>query len=249
MRFFSWLAGSVKPQTSDVYFNGIRSFFLHMSEGKLDLQEHFWVLNRVRMGIRRCFSSSPRQAAPVLPVHLERIYSSLNLAVEQDARDWTLFITAFAGFLRRSEVASLTRADISFDTGCVRLRILRSKTSDTPSTVVLGQRTDKRFCPVFWLTHWLARTLQGALPSHSLFAISKQQVGNRLRHWLDRNGVPTGEFSGHSLRRGGASAAAAAHVPEHLIKLHGRWKSDAYLQYLVPTRDEVLSVSTFPLLH
>ena len=34
------------------------------------------------------------------------------------------------------------------------------------------------------------------------------------------------DFGLHSLRAGGATAAANAGVPDHLFKHHGRWKSE-----------------------
>jgi hypothetical protein len=39
-------------------------------------------------------------------------------------------------------------------------------------------------------------------------------------------------FAGHSLRRGGATSLALRGVPDHLIKVLGRWRSDCYQRYL-----------------
>ena len=39
-------------------------------------------------------------------------------------------------------------------------------------------------------------------------------------------GYPAEQFGLHSLRAGGASAAANPDVPDHLFKRHGRWKSE-----------------------
>ena len=46
---------------------------------------------------------------------------------------------------------------------------------------------------------------------------------------LDRLRVleyPADQFGVHSLRQGGATAAAGSGVPDRLFKHHGRWKSD-----------------------
>ena len=40
------------------------------------------------------------------------------------------------------------------------------------------------------------------------------------------------DFSGHSLRRGGATFAFQCGIPSELIKLQGDWRSDAYMLYL-----------------
>ena len=48
-----------------------------------------------------------------------------------------------------------------------------------------------------------------------------------------------GLYNTHSFRIGAASDAAASGMPQHLIKLRGRWSSEAYLSYLRPTPQEV----------
>ena len=56
---------------------------------------------------------------------------------------------------------------------------------------------------------------------------------------LDRN-----LFGLHSLRSGGASAAAGAGVPDRLFKRHGRWRSEnAKDGYIKDSLESRLSVS------
>ena len=45
-------------------------------------------------------------------------------------------------------------------------------------------------------------------------------------------GFDSSRFSTHSLRIGGASALAAAGVPDYIIQLMGRWKSICFLMYI-----------------
>ena len=40
------------------------------------------------------------------------------------------------------------------------------------------------------------------------------------------------KFTGHSFRRGGATALAAKGVPDWVIQMLGRWKSDSYKKYI-----------------
>ena len=51
-----------------------------------------------------------------------------------------------------------------------------------------------------------------------------------LRKGLQTAGLEMSWFSGHSLRIGAATSAAAAGVPDHLIKMLGRWQSEAYVR-------------------
>ena len=52
-------------------------------------------------------------------------------------------------------------------------------------------------------------------------------------------GLPYSSLKGHSFRIGVASTAAAAGLPDWLIKVLGRWSSDCHQLY-IPTLQNVL---------
>ena len=57
-------------------------------------------------------------------------------------------------------------------------------------------------------------------------------------------GFDTTKFSLHSLRSGGATAAANAGVADRLFKRHGRWRSETAKDgYVKDSRDALMSVS------
>ena len=61
--------------------------------------------------------------------------------------------------------------------------------------------------------------------------ISYSNMRELLKKKLEQLGFPAADFSLHSLRAGGATAAAAAGVPDRVFKKHGRWKSeDGYVE-------------------
>jgi len=73
-------------------------------------------------------------------------------------------------------------------------------------------------------------------------------------HLLQDDGIVNGEvvtarismedYSLHGLRAGGATAAAAAGIPDRVFKHHGRWKSDnAKDGYVEDSLEKHLSVS------
>ena len=68
-----------------------------------------------------------------------------------------------------------------------------------------------------------------------------------LKKTLPACGFDPSQYSGHSYRRGGASHAFVCKVPDAMIKLHGDWKSNAYLRYFeIPfdVRLKIMSVMT-----
>ena len=61
---------------------------------------------------------------------------------------------------------------------------------------------------------------------------------------LNELGFDSSQFGLHSLRAGGATAAAKTGVPERLFKCHGRWKSKSAKDgYVKDSREALLSVS------
>ena len=81
------------------------------------------------------------------------------------------------------------------------------------------------------------------VPKESLEPLASTSPCHLIKAWLKRINVdPTG-YGSHSLRRGGATAAAAALVRFHVLKRHGRWKSDTVYLYIVDGPEEQLGVS------
>ena len=100
-----------------------------------------------------------------------------------------------------------------------------------PSTSLLGLTTE---CPAARTPVPLFRFLA---PDGSLQVLSQSIFIRELKSCLSAIGVPEDKYSGHSLRRGGASFALQCGLPVNLIKLQGDWNSNAYERYLQPSLD------------
>ena len=74
----------------------------------------------------------------------------------------------------------------------------------------------------------------------------KQQFVARVRRALSSSGIDPSHYSGHSFRIGAATTAAAAGVPDHVIKTLGRWESSAYLLYIRTPREGCLVLKLPP---
>jgi len=105
------------------------------------------------------------------------------------------------------------------------------------------------FCMVRCMEAWLQHTahLDPAAPLFPRDDGKHMRSGTprgRLTYWLNIIGEPDVKaFGFHSLRAGGATAAAKAGVPVHLIKQHGNWSSDAVYAYIRPDTAERISAS------
>ena len=54
---------------------------------------------------------------------------------------------------------------------------------------------------------------------------------------------PTVKIGTHSMRAGGATLAANSGIAERLLKRHGRWRSDAYNNYVADSLENKLQVT------
>ena len=169
-----------------------------------------------------------------------------------------IWLLAFAAFLRFDELAKLVRSDVKIEDDMLKLFIQSSKTDqyrDGAWIVVASSR--KATCPVAMMNRYLDRA--GLSCDSPLFCqLSKTKCGykprskglsySRLRELVleaFKDIVPDISAIGtHSLRSGGATAAANAGVSDRLFKRHGRWASESakhgYVQDSLSSR---LSVS------
>ena len=142
----------------------------------------------------------------------------------------------------------------------MKIRIVSSKTDQfRQGDELLVARTNTPTCPVTMLERFMCRTGMASNDERFLFRpIQKTKMGEKLRESgkisytclrglfckkLGELGFPVEVFGLHSLRAGGASAAANAKVPDRLFKRHGRWRSentkDGYIKDDVESRLEV----------
>ena len=73
--------------------------------------------------------------------------------------------------------------------------------------------------------------------------VSAAALLKRMRDSLSNLVADTTLYSLHSFRSGGATAAAQASVPRHLIAMHGRWQSNCVNRYIKENKETRFSVS------
>ena len=241
---------------------------LHLYEGFPTESFNSFDLTLTKKGLKRLLGTSSRQKYPMTPNILVSIHCSLDLTAPAQAALWALFTTAFFSFLRKSNLVAasassfncdmhLTRQDIKFTDSGALLRIKWSKTRQFQEgihIIPLPSIPNSSLCPVSAIRHYFA--LVPAPPVAPLFCIpvgrspgftplTASYFTTSLKSLLASLGLNPANYSPHSFRRGGATYAYQAGVPEHLIKLHGDWRSDAYQVYLslpLSTRSQVADI-------
>lgn len=244
------------------HLNAVR--LLHRYNGfPADALDSFEVTLTQR-GLKRLLGTGSRQKHPITPSILHLLRQHLNLDIPSHV--WALFCTAFFSFLRKSNLTvasggsfdpsrNLARRDIKFTTSGAVLRIRWTKTRQHKEGLLLiplPRIPGSALCPVSALLHYF--TIVPASSSAPLFCLPSPSgvrpltfsiFSASLKHLISAIGLDPQHFSPHSFRRGGATFAFQSGVPEHLIKLHGNWPSDAFRAYLtlpLTTRSHVADI-------
>ena len=259
--FITYLADVVKaaPASIKVYSAAVRS--LHVEHGYNDPFNGTTLPHRVFTGVKRSIGTHARLVR--LPITLP----TLRGIVSNVRADHTLLpidqlmvaaasSLAFFGFLRCGEALAVKRNEISVESGTSRnlkLTIQKSKTDPFRQGCVLfvgsTNAAEAAVCPVRLTETYLNAT--ATRPHASLLfawqrgaALEKKDFVAAVQRAIQRHGVPNAKaYMGHSFRSGAATSAAAAGVPEWLIKAMGRWTSSAYETYIKTPKSAVTTVS------
>jgi hypothetical protein len=172
---------------------------------------------------------------------------------------------AWAGFLRCGEftvgdrqkfdaAVHLTRDSIRFfeEGGVVymELTIPASKTDPFRGGVTItiaAAPNSPSTCPVRAMKHLF--DIHPLPPNAPLFAhadsspLRRSEFIRTLEERITAIGLDQSGFSGHSFRRGAATAAGLAGYNDYEIQLLGRWRSDAYKLYIDVPKNRLLSLS------
>ena len=234
-------------------FHGIT--WVHHLAGERSPSGHPLVKD-VLAGAQRLLAHHTSKKEPITVAQLEQLVNSkaLSMASLYNIRSVLICLLAFAAFLRFDELAKLVCSDVVLDSEKLQLFIESSKTDKyRDGAWVVVAVSGKVTCPV----NMMNRYLDKAQPSHDspLFCqLSKTKFGykararglsyTRLRELVFeafRGIVPDlARIGTHSLRSGGATAAASAGVPDRLFLRHGRWSSvsakDGYVKDSLASR-------------
>ena len=207
-----------------------------------------------------------KKKEPISSLHLHLIYdhiggTSANLL---QLRNFVIVLLSFAGFFRFSEVANLRRSDVTFNLTHMTIFIERSKTDIyRDGNYSFIAKTHSALCPVETLQRYFV--MAGICDESEVYLFrSVSFLKSQNRYVLRINNIPISyttareavmkllgeiglnpkQFGLHSLRSGGASAAANNEIKDRLFKRHGRWKSErAKDGYVKDSLDDLLSVS------
>jgi integrase len=168
-------------------------------------------------GIRRTFGNARIRKAPAVAAKMLSMVAAgpVNLA---GLRDRALLLLGFAGAFRRSELVALDAADIEETEAGLRVTIRHSKTDQEGQGVTIAIARGDVACLVKALREWLGAA---GIEAGPLFRpidkagrvararLTDRSVANIVKAYAKRAGFDASTFSGHSLRSGFLTSAAA----------------------------------------
>jgi integrase len=232
-------------------YRGIASTVRHLLQARPGLPKHSDLIAQALTASAKLLGKVTKAKLPLSLDDLRALRQAIRSSARAEPlklRDWTFYLAGFLGLFRGSELTALKRSEVQILAEHVEIFVARSKTDRFGQ----GQRVliarDSR------PTHDLGRLLTdlfAAVPSEWVFCqlsgepVTTDTFRASLKRYLLASPLAdqAAHFSLHSLRRGGATAAAQQHVPLRHIKRHGRWKSDACLLYLYVSDGELLAAS------
>jgi len=207
------------------------------------------------------------KARPKLPVTvglLAEIREQLELSEHNHLVAWAVLTMGVFGMFRLGELLpegdkSLVLGENSVlwvNAGHAQVMLKASKTDPFREGVCVNlfAQLEDTVCPLAALRAVLAGR-PAAMAGKPLFTLSLgsvmtraqlvevlrmtvRDVAQRLNIKFDEN-----QFSGHSLRKGGATSLALRMVPDHLIQVLGRWRSDSYKLYISMSPERLAEAS------
>jgi site-specific recombinase XerD len=167
-------------------------------------------------GIRRSLGTAKRKKSPATAERITAMALGTGHGLK-GLRDRALLLLGFAGAFRRSELVALDYEDIEESETGFKITIRRSKTDQEGEGAIIAVVRGSVACPVDALKAWPAKA---AITTGPLFRrvhkggyvgarLTDQSVADIVKVHAERVGLDPKLFSGHSLRAGFLTSAAA----------------------------------------
>ena len=169
-------------------------------------------------GIRRTFGGAKVKKSPAVAAKVKGMVATAPNGLA-GLRDRALLLLGFAGAFRRSELVALDVADTEQSPAGLRVTVRRAKTDQEGIGRTLAIAKGDIACPVSALAAWLGAA---GISSGPLFRpidkagtvadsrLTDRSVANIVKAYAARAGFDASAYSGHSLRSGFLTSAAAA---------------------------------------
>ena len=231
--------------------------WVHKKGGFLEPAQHPLV-KQLMEAARRILAKPATRKSPLGADLVRKLVLRLEQGSLAELQLASLIALGFFGFLRWDDLSNLTADNIQFEDSHMALFLEKRKNDQfREGSWVFISSSEVKPCPVEVVKKFL---VQGCHAQGSkLFrrvqhtkngwhlkkqGMSYSRANQLLKAELKKEGLNVSRYSLHSLRAGGASAAAALGVPDRLFQRHRGWRSEtAKNNYLEESLDSLLLVT------
>jgi site-specific recombinase XerD len=183
------------------------------------------------MGIKRRKGTIQKGKKPILINNLKQLIDVIDQEKIEEInklRDKSILLIGFAGGFRRNEIVSLDKEDLEFVFEGLKITVKRSKTDQFGEGLTKGipYFENIAYCPVTILQKWINISKITKGPLFRKISKGSRLLENRLtdqtvaliiKKYLNKSGIDSSNYSGHSLRSGFATSAAESGAEERSI--------------------------------
>jgi site-specific recombinase XerD len=203
---------------------------IHKLKGHYLDTKHPAIIENI-MGIKRRKGSIQKGKKPILISNLKTIINVIDQEKKEEIkklRDRSIILIGFSGGFRRNEIVSLDYDDLDFVSEGLKIHLRRSKTDQFGEGSIKGLPyfDNPQYCPVVSMQKWLKISKINNGPLFRRFKkgsnlsqnrLSDQTVALLIKAYLEKAGIDSKNYSGHSLRSGFATSAAESGAEERSI--------------------------------
>jgi site-specific recombinase XerD len=203
---------------------------IHRMKGQYLDTKHPIVVENL-MGIKRRKGTIQKGKKPILINNLKKLIDVIDKEQIEDInklRDKSILLIGFAGGFRRNEIVSLDKEDLEFVFEGLKITVKRSKTDQFGEGLTKGipYFENIAYCPVTILQKWINISKITKGPLFRKISKGSRLLENRLtdqtvaliiKKYLNKSGIDSSNYSGHSLRSGFATSAAESGAEERSI--------------------------------
>ena len=196
-------------------------------------------------GLKRQLARPTIPKEPFEREHIHKLFDILDPGKLTDIRNTLIIVLAYFAFLRVDELRHVCTQHIEINNSHAEITIPKSKCDQLrQGNTVIVARLGGKFCPITLLEKYLQVACAKCKPykhcTHYVF--KKLEVKNKTTHASEKDipmtyssirdvvkkkatqlGLDAKRFGTHSMRAGGATAAANSAVPDRILQKHGRW--------------------------
>lgn len=249
-RYAQHLSEKVKSiGTINNYVSAVKTFHQLVSEKPPNMKQY--LVTRTLKGLKTVMARPVRQAAPITPKLLYKMYEFVNFKDQQQMVAWVAILYGFHMLLRKSNLVpdsvfdpsrQLSRGSLCLSHKALLVEIVWSKTlqfKERKLIIPVLPVADNRICAYYWTLVMINSIPAGPLDpalcyyrGQKISPLTYSQLTKWLKLWVESAGESPVAYSSHSMRRGGATFAYESDMPGRMIQVLGDWASLAYLSYI-----------------